>query len=67
MSDKGPPYSTGKFTQYSVATHVGKEPEREVCVWITDSLCCTPETNTTLKVNYASLNYFLKKEKNLVT
>lgn len=23
----------------------------DVCVWITESLCCTPEANTTLQVN----------------
>ena len=26
-----------------------------ICTWITDSLCCTGETNTTLWSNYASI------------
>ena len=44
-------YSTGNSTQYSVMSHMGKESKKEriyVFVNITDSLCCTPETNTTL-------------------
>ena len=24
----------------------------DICVYITDLLCCTPETNTTLEINY---------------
>ena len=24
----------------------------DACICITDSLCCTPETNTTLSINY---------------
>ena len=43
-------YSIGKFTQYCVVNYMGKEPQKEwiydIC--ITDSLCCTPEINTTL-------------------
>ena len=38
-------YSTGNSTQYSVITYMRKESEK---VYITESLCCTPETNTTL-------------------
>ena len=43
-------YSTGNTTQYSVTTYMGKESKKElgICIHITDSLCCTPETNTTL-------------------
>ena len=38
-----------KKTQYSVITYMGKESEKEwIYVCITESLCCTPETNTTL-------------------
>ena len=41
-------YSTGKSTQYSVITYMGKECEKEcICLCITDSLCCIPEPNTT--------------------
>ena len=46
-------YSTGNFTQYSVITYMGKESEEEyihVCIYIyiSKSLCYTPETNTAL-------------------
>ena len=33
---------------------------------ITESLCCTPETNTTLYINYISVNFFLKELLNRV-
>ena len=43
-------YSTGNSTQYSVMAYMGKDSRKRVniCICITDSLCCTPETNTTL-------------------
>ena len=41
-------YSTGNSTQYSVMAYMGKESKKRVDICITDSLCCTPETNTTL-------------------
>ena len=35
--------------------YMGKEPLKktgmDTCIYITDSLCCTPETNTVLKIN----------------
>ena len=39
------------LTQYSVMAYMGKESKKkrvDTCICITDSLCCTPETNTTL-------------------
>ena len=35
---------------YSVMTYIGKESKKrvDVCICITDSLCCIAETNTTL-------------------
>ena len=40
-------YSTGNHTQYFVITYNGKKSEKEyICK--TESLCCTPETNTTV-------------------
>ena len=34
-------------TQYSVGAYMRKESERvDICVCITESLCCTPETKT---------------------
>ena len=50
-------YSTGNSTQYSVMTYVGKESKKE-WIYITDSLCCTPETNTTLQINYTPIKIF---------
>ena len=49
MTNKDLP-STGNSTQYSVMTHMGKESKKrvDICICITDSLCCTPATNTTL-------------------
>ena len=44
-------YSTGNYIQYPVINHNGKEYEKEnvyICKCITESLCCTPESNTTL-------------------
>ena len=49
-------YSTGNYIQYPVINHNGKEYEKEyVHICITESLCCTPETNTTLLINYAPI------------
>ena len=43
-------YSIGNHTQYSVITYMRKESEKRmnICEYITESLCCTPETNTKL-------------------
>ena len=42
-------HSAGNYIQYLVITYNGKENEKEyTCACITESLCCTPETNTTL-------------------
>ena len=38
-----------KYTQYSVITYMGKGSEKEyMYIYITESLYCVPETNTTL-------------------
>ena len=49
INDKVLLYSTGNYSQYPVINHNGKEYEKE-CVYIcvTESLCCTAESNTTL-------------------
>ena len=40
---------TPSSTQYSVITYMGKGSEKEwMYIYVTDSLWCTPETNTTL-------------------
>ena len=40
-------YSTGNYIHCPVINHNGKEYVR-VCVCVRESLCSTPETNTTL-------------------
>ena len=46
---QGLPYSRENYIQYIVITYNGKESKKEcVYIYITESLCCTPETNTTL-------------------
>lgn len=38
---------------------MGKESEKEqICICVTDLLCCTSETNTT---NYTPIKFILKK------
>ena len=37
----------------------------DICICITDSLCCTAETNTTFKINYTPIIFF-KATKKLV-
>ena len=42
-------YSTQNYTQYFSIIYKGKEPKKiDICVCITGSLCCMPETNTKL-------------------
>ena len=42
-------YRTGNYIQYSVITFKEKEAEKiYIYIYKTESLCCTPETNTTL-------------------
>ena len=40
-------YNTGNYIQYFIIIYNGKESEKE-CVCVTESFCCTSETNTTL-------------------
>ena len=44
-------YSTGNSAQCYVAAWMGGESGGE-CIYITESLCCAPETKTTLLINY---------------
>ena len=54
MTNKDLLYNTGNYTQYSVITYMGKNLKKNgymyiyINLCITDSLCCTPENNTTL-------------------
>ena len=57
MSNGNLLHSTGKPTQYSVVTYMGKNLKRNESMYykyITDSIFRTPETNTTL---YRSIQY----------
>ena len=46
-------YSTGNAVQYFVVVYMGIEPKKvDIRICATDSLCCTPETNTTQYTNY---------------
>ena len=36
-----------------IKTTIGKESEKD-CIYLSESLCCIPETNTTLQINYIS-------------
>ena len=56
-------YSTGNYIQYPMINHNGKESEKGY-VWITESLCCTAEINTTLPINY-TLILFSKNSTNV--
>ena len=58
---------------YSILRNKKYEKESEkmgICICITDSLYGTPETDTTLVINYTPINFFfliiepLKKQKN---
>ena len=62
MTNRDLLYRAGNSTQSSVMTYMGKESEKRVdlCICVTDSLCCTAETNTILYVNS---NKNLKKVK----
>ena len=51
--------------KYSVMTYMGKECKRvDVRICITDSLCCIPETNTTLEINCRSIK--VKKKESTI-
>ena len=55
------PYCRAQRTQHFMIRHNGKEREKEyIDTYITKSLCCTAETNTTLCINYTSIKYILK-------
>ena len=61
-------YSTRNSTQYSVIIHlygkrIWKRMDTYIYIYITESLNCTTETNTTLYINYTPLQNFLKLRK----
>ena len=49
MNNKVLLYNTGNYIQCPVINHNGKEyKKKNVCMYITESLCCTAEIGTTL-------------------
>ena len=48
-------YSTGNYIQYPVINHSGENMRMNVCMCITESLCCTAEINTTVEINCTSI------------
>ena len=66
INNKALLHSTGNYIKHLVITYNGKESEKEyICVNITESLFCTPKTNTTLQIHYNSISLmFFKKMKN---
>ena len=45
--------------------YMEKESKRRVDLkYLTDSFCCTPQTNTILSINYTPINFVLIKLKN---
>ena len=46
-------FSTGNYTQYPVINH--NEKKEKKYIHEAESLCHTPETNTTLSINYTSI------------
>ena len=50
ISNKNLLYNTRNYIQCLVLLYNGKESEK---VYITESFCCTPETDTILQINYA--------------
>ena len=64
MNSKVPLNSTGNYIQYPTISHNGKTVKKNIYVYvcITESFCCTPETNTTLYINCASVKYVKKQQ-----
>ena len=48
-------YSKGNYIQYPVINHSGENMRMNVCMCITESLCCTAEINTTVEINCTSI------------
>ena len=54
MTDKGLLDGTGSSPQSSVVASMGKESKKTVPACVNGSLCCTPETNTTVQIIHSN-------------
>ena len=65
MNNKDLLYSTGSHIQYLVIIYNEKESEKEYAyIYISESLWCTPETNTASYIKYTStLKWLRDKER----
>ena len=61
-------YSTGNYAQYIIIIYKGKESEKDIyththiytykyILYITESLCCTPETNIANQLHFNKNNF----------
>ena len=58
ITNKFLPYSTGDSGQCYLAAWMGADSEgrMDTCISMVDSLCCPPETITTLLIGYTKYN-----------
>ena len=64
MKNKVLMYSTGNYIQLPVINHNGKKYFlKNVCMCITESLCCTTEIGTTSQINCTSIKIKTKTKK----
>ena len=49
-----PTVSTWNYIQYPIINHNGND-DLFILLYITESLCCIPETNMTLQINFTSI------------
>ena len=58
VSNEVPLYSTGNDIQHPVISHSGKAYEKDTLMCVTELLCYTAETNTTLNQLHFNKIYF---------
>ena len=68
ITDVTPVSSTGNSTQCSVVTSMGRKSKKrgDICVHVADSLCCTAETDITLRNNCMPIKINNKECGNIV-
>ena len=71
LNNKDILYSTGNYTQYFVITYsllvlpiyIYLKNSFHIHIYTQESFCCIPETNTTLQINYISIEKNMKRTK----